>query len=105
MKRTKFVPKVEQGLMEINPPNFLDEFPDEITIKPDLGISQVYEEVHEEDIKSDLYEENIDLEDSKQEMLEESKDDPDFKLNIKQEYAKNVNDPGRERGKRNVKEY
>jgi len=104
-KRAKFVPQAEQGLTESDPSNFLDECPDEITIKPDLGISQVYEEVHEEDIKSDLYEENIDLEDSKQEILDESKDDPDFKLDIKLKHAKNVKNSDGERGKRNVKEY
>ena len=116
IKKAKFVPQTEDGLTGSDPPNLLDDLPEDLTIKPDVGISQVNEEVHEEDIKSDLYEENIDLEDSNQETLDDSKDDPDFKLDIKDEpicicneitcICKYKNDLAKKsKSKRNVKEY
>ena len=104
VKKARFVPKTEQGRLESGPPNLVDDFSVETTIKTDLGISQSDEELHEEDMDPDLYEDNIDPEDAKEKSVDEPTVQPDV-FDIKHDYAKNVRDPDRERGKHNVKEY
>ena len=105
VKKARFDPQTEQGLLESGQTSLVDYFSVDTTIKTDLEISQSDEELHEEDISPDLYEENMDSEDSKEKTVDETTVQPDVKLEIKHDNAKNIRDPDRERGKRNVKEY
>ena len=87
VKKARFFPQTEQGLLESGPPNIVDDFPVETTIKTDLGISQSDEELHEEDMNPDLNEENIDQEDSKEKSVDETTVQPDVKFDIKYDYG------------------